>query len=122
AIAGACIGFLWFNAHPADVFMGDTGSLALGGALAAMAILLKAEFILPIVGGVFVLEACSVMLQTGWFKFTRRRTGEGRRLFLMAPIRHHVEKLGWSETRVVVRFWIVGIFCALIAFSTLKIR
>jgi phospho-N-acetylmuramoyl-pentapeptide-transferase len=122
ALVGACVGFLWFNAHPAEVFMGDTGSLAIGGAVAVIAILLKAEFLLPIVGGVFVVEALSVMLQTGWFKYTRRRTGTGQRLFLMAPIHHHFEKLGWAETKVVVRFWILGIFCALVAFSTLKIR
>jgi phospho-N-acetylmuramoyl-pentapeptide-transferase len=122
ALVGACVGFLWFNAPPAEVFMGDTGSLAIGGALAVLAILLKTEFLLPIVGGVFVVEALSVMLQTGWFKYTRSRTGEGRRLFLMAPIHHHFEKLGWAETKVVVRFWILGIFCALVAFSTLKIR
>jgi phospho-N-acetylmuramoyl-pentapeptide-transferase len=122
ALVGACVGFLWFNAPPAEVFMGDTGSLAIGGALAVLAILLKTEFLLPIVGGVFVVEALSVMLQTGWFKYTRRRTGTGKRLFLMAPIHHHFEKLGWAETKVVVRFWILGIFCALVAFSTLKIR
>jgi phospho-N-acetylmuramoyl-pentapeptide-transferase len=122
ALVGACVGFLWFNAPPAEVFMGDTGSLAIGGAVGVIAILLKAEFLLPIVGGVFVVEAMSVMLQTGWFKYTRRRTGEGRLLFLMAPIHHHFEKLGWAETKVVVRFWILGIFCALVAFSTLKIR
>jgi phospho-N-acetylmuramoyl-pentapeptide-transferase len=122
ALAGGAVGFLWFNAHPAEVFMGDTGSLALGGALAVLAILLKAEFLLAIVGGVFVAEALSVMLQMGWFKYTRRRTGEGKRLFLMAPVHHHFEKAGWSETKVVVRFWILGILCALVAFSTLKIR
>jgi phospho-N-acetylmuramoyl-pentapeptide-transferase len=122
ALVGACVGFLWFNAPPAEVFMGDTGSLAIGGAVAVLAILLKAEFLLPIVGGVFVVEALSVMLQTGWFKYTRRRSGVGRRLFLMAPIHHHFEKVGWAETKVVVRFWILGIFCALVAFSTLKIR
>ncbi len=122
ALAGGAIGFLWFNAHPAEVFMGDTGSLALGGALAVMAILLKAEFFLLIVGGVFVLEALSVMAQVGWFKYTRRTTGEGRRLLLMAPIHHHFEKAGWAETKVVVRFWILGILFALLAFSTLKIR
>ncbi len=122
ALSGGAIGFLWFNAHPAEVFMGDTGSLALGGALAVMAILLKAEFFLLIVGGVFVAEAISVMLQVGWFKYTRHRTGEGRRLLLMAPIHHHFEKAGWAESKVVVRFWILGILCALLAFSTLKIR
>jgi len=122
AMAGAAVGFLWFNAHPATVFMGDTGSLSLGGALAVMAILLKAEFLLVIVGGVFVMEAVSVILQTSWFKYTRRRYGDGRRLFLMAPIHHHFEKLGWAESKVVVRFWILGILFAMIGFSTLKIR
>ncbi len=122
ALAGGAVGFLWYNAPPAEVFMGDTGSLALGGALAVMAILLKAEFLLLIVGGVFVLEALSVMLQVGWFKYTSRRFGTGRRIFLMAPIHHHFEKLGWAETKGVVRFWILGILFAMLAFSTLKIR
>ncbi|TVP77868.1 MAG: phospho-N-acetylmuramoyl-pentapeptide-transferase [Gemmatimonadales bacterium] len=122
ALAGGCIGFLWYNAHPAQVFMGDTGSLALGGALAVMAILLKAEFLLLIVGAVFVAEAFSVMLQVGWFKYTRRVRGEGQRLLRMAPLHHHFEKKGWRETTVVVRFWILGILAALLAFSTLKIR
>ncbi len=122
ALAGACIGFLWFNAHPAQVFMGDTGSLAIGGALAVMAILLKSEFLLLIVGGVFVLEGLSVMLQVGWFRYTRKRHGEGRRLFRMAPLHHHFEQLGWPETKVVVRFWILGILFAMVAVSTLKIR
>ncbi len=131
ALAGGIVGFLWYNAHPAEVFMGDTGSLALGGALAVMAILLKAEFFLLIVGGVFVAEAVSVMLQVGWFKFTRRTRGEGLRLFRMAPLHHHFEHV-WAERKrvrgsdieqtVVVRFWILGILCALVAFSTLKIR
>ncbi len=122
ALAGAALGFLWFNAHPAEVFMGDTGSLALGGALGVMAILLKAEFLLVIVGGVFVLETLSVIMQRGWFKYTKRRFGEGRRVFRMAPIHHHFEKLGWSEPKVVIRFWIVGVLFAMVAFSTLKIR
>jgi phospho-N-acetylmuramoyl-pentapeptide-transferase len=122
ALAGGAVGFLWYNAHPAEVFMGDTGSLALGGALAVMAILLKAEFLLVIVGGVFVAEALSVMAQVGWFKYTKRTRGEGVRLLRMAPLHHHFEKVGWSETKVVVRFWILGILCALLAFSTLKIR
>jgi phospho-N-acetylmuramoyl-pentapeptide-transferase len=122
ALTGAAIGFLWFNAHPADVFMGDTGSLALGGALGVVAILLKTEFLLVIVGGVFVMEALSVMIQTSWFRYTKRRSGEGRRVFLMAPIHHHFEKLGWAESKVVVRFWILGILCAMIGFSTLKLR
>ncbi len=122
ALAGAAIGFLWFNTHPAQVFMGDTGSLALGGAIGVMAILLKAEFLLVIVGGVFVLETVSVIMQTGYFKYTKRRFGEGRRIFRMAPIHHHFEKLGWPETKVVVRFWILGLMCAMVAISTLKIR
>ncbi|MDA0328405.1 MAG: phospho-N-acetylmuramoyl-pentapeptide-transferase [Gemmatimonadetes bacterium] len=122
ALAGAALGFLWFNSHPAEVFMGDTGSLALGGALGVMAILLKAEFLLVIVGGVFVLETLSVIVQRGWFKYTKHRFGEGRRVFRMAPIHHHFEKLGWSESKVVVRFWIVGVLFAMIAVSTLKIR
>jgi phospho-N-acetylmuramoyl-pentapeptide-transferase len=131
ALAGGAIGFLWFNAHPAEVFMGDTGSLALGGALAVMAILLKAEFLLLIVGGVFVAEALSVMLQVGWFKHTKRTRGEGRRLLRMAPLHHHFEHawgekkgvgLGRIEQTVVIRFWILGLLCAMVAFSTLKIR
>ncbi len=122
ALAGAAVGFLWFNAHPAQVFMGDTGSLAMGGAIGVMAILLKGEFLLVIVGGVFVLETLSVILQTGFFKYTRARYGEGRRIFRMAPIHHHFEKLGWPETKVVVRFWILGLMCAMVAISTLKIR
>jgi phospho-N-acetylmuramoyl-pentapeptide-transferase len=122
ALAGAAIGFLWFNAHPAEVFMGDTGSLALGGALGVMAILLKAEFLLVIVGGVFVMETLSVILQRGWFKYTKLRFGEGRRVFKMAPVHHHFEKVGWSEPKVVIRFWILGVLFAMVAFSTLKIR
>jgi phospho-N-acetylmuramoyl-pentapeptide-transferase len=122
ALAGGCIGFLWFNAHPAQVFMGDTGSLAIGGALAVMAILLKSEFVLLIVGGVFVLEGLSVMIQVGWFKYTAARYGEGRRVFRMAPLHHHFEKLGWDETQVVIRFWILGILFSMVAVSTLKIR
>jgi phospho-N-acetylmuramoyl-pentapeptide-transferase len=122
ALSGACIGFLWFNAHPAQVFMGDTGSLAIGGALAAMAILLKSEFLLLIVGGVFVLEGLSVMVQVGWFRYTAARFGEGRRVFRMAPLHHHFEKLGWPESKIVIRFWILGILFAMVAASTLKIR
>jgi len=122
ALAGACLGFLWFNAHPAEVFMGDTGSLALGGALGAVAILLKAEFLLVIIGGVFVLEAASVMMQVGWFKYTARTRGRGQRLLLMSPLHHHFEKAGWAESKIIVRFWILGIVFSLVAFSTLKIR
>jgi len=122
ALAGAALGFLWFNSHPAEVFMGDTGSLALGGALGAVAVLIKGEFLLLIVGGVFVAEALSVIVQTSWFKYTRRRFGEGRRVFRMAPLHHHFEQLGWAESKVVVRFWIVGVLCSLIALGTLKLR
>ncbi len=122
ALAGGAVGFLWFNSYPAEVFMGDTGSLAIGGALAVLAILLKAEFLLLIVGAVFVAEALSVMLQVGWFKYTRRRTGEGQRFLLMAPLHHHFEKVGWEESKVVVRFWILGVLFAFLAFSTLKVR
>ncbi len=122
ALAGGALGFLWFNSHPADVFMGDTGSLALGGALGTVAVLIKGEFLLLIIGAVFVAEALSVILQTSWFKYTRKRYGEGRRVFRMAPLHHHFEQLGWSESKVVVRFWIVGVMAALIALSTLKIR
>jgi phospho-N-acetylmuramoyl-pentapeptide-transferase len=122
ALSGATLGFLWFNAHPADVFMGDTGSLALGGALGAVAILLKSELHMIIIGGVFVVEALSVMGQVAWFKYTARRYGRGRRLLLMAPLHHHFEKAGWAESKVIMRFWILGILCSLAAFSTLKIR
>jgi phospho-N-acetylmuramoyl-pentapeptide-transferase len=122
ALAGGCMGFLWFNAHPAEVFMGDTGSLAIGGALGAVAVMLKAEFLLAIVGGVFVLEALSVASQTLYFKWTKRRTGTGRRIFRMAPLHHHFEQIGWHESKVIIRFWILGIMFALVAFATLKVR
>ncbi len=119
---GAGLGFLWFNCHPAQVFMGDTGSLALGGALGIVAVLIHQPLVLIIAGGVFVLEALSVILQTGWFRYTRLRYGTGRRLFLMAPIHHHFEKKGWYESQVVMRFYILGVLCAVVALSTLKIR
>ncbi len=122
AVAGAALGFMWFNAHPAEVFMGDTGSLALGGAIGAVAILLKMEFLLIVVGGVFVLEALSVIMQVGYFRYSQSRTGTGRRLFRMAPLHHHFEQRGWAESKVIIRFWILGILCALAAFSTLKVR
>ena len=126
AIFGALIGFLWYNAHPAQVFMGDTGSLALGGALGAVAILLKSEFLLLIVGAVFVAETLSVIVQRTVFKYRRRRFGleyaQKHRVFLRAPLHHHFEVKGWPETQVVVRFWIVGILCAFLALGTLKIR
>lgn len=122
AVAGAALGFMWFNAHPAEIFMGDTGSLALGGAIGTVAILLKMEFLLVVVGGVFVLEAVSVIMQVGYFKYTAARTGRGQRFFQMAPLHHHFEQKGWAESKVIIRFWILGILCALAAFSTLKIR
>jgi phospho-N-acetylmuramoyl-pentapeptide-transferase len=122
AMIGAGLGFLWYNCHPAKVFMGDTGSLALGGALGIIAVLIHQPFLLVIAGGVFVAEAGSVMLQTSYFKYTRRRHGEGRRLFLMAPLHHHFEKKGWYESQVVTRFYILCVLCAVVALSTLKIR
>ncbi len=126
AMLGAALGFLWFNAHPAQVFMGDTGSLALGGAFGTVAILLKSEFLLLLIGGVFVAEALSVIVQTGAFRWRKRRYGrdyaETHRVFRMAPLHHHFEKAGWAEPQVVMRFYIVGILCALFALSTLKIR
>ena len=122
ALIGAGLGFLWFNCHPAQVFMGDTGSLALGGALGLIALLIHQPFVLVIAGGVFVAEAASVMMQTGWFKLTRLRTGTGKRVFLKAPLHHHFEVKGWYESQVVTRFYILSIVCALIALSTLKLR
>jgi len=122
AMMGAGLGFLWFNCHPAQVFMGDTGSLALGGVLGVIAVLIHQPFVLVIAGGVFVLEAGSVMIQTVWFKHTRRKFGEGRRVFLMAPLHHHFEKKGWYESQVVARFYILGILFAVLALSTLKLR
>jgi phospho-N-acetylmuramoyl-pentapeptide-transferase len=122
ALVGAGLGFLWFNCHPAQVFMGDTGSLALGGALGIIAVLIHQPFLLFIAGGVFVAEAVSVMLQRSWFKWTRYRTGTGRRIFLMAPIHHHFEKKGWAETQVVARCYILGVLFAVIALGSLKVR
>ena len=126
ALMGGCLGFLWFNAHPAQVFMGDTGSLAIGGAFGTVAILLKAEFLLLIIGGVFAAETVSVMLQTSvyrWYKRTRgKEYADSHRVFRMAPLHHHFEKLGWAETTVVTRFYILGLFCALLALATLKVR
>jgi phospho-N-acetylmuramoyl-pentapeptide-transferase len=122
AMAGAGLAFLWFNAHPAQVFMGDVGALALGGALGTVAVIVREEIVLAIMGGIFVVEALSVMLQVGWFKYTRRRYGEGRRLLKMAPLHHHFEKSGWAETQVVVRFWIITMLLCLIGLSSLKLR
>jgi phospho-N-acetylmuramoyl-pentapeptide-transferase len=117
ALVGATIGFLWFNAYPAEVFMGDVGSLSLGGALGAMAIITKQEILLAIVGGIFVLETFSVIFQVGYFKLT-----QGKRIFRMAPLHHHFELKGWAEPKVIVRFWIISILLALMAISTLKLR
>ncbi|HHB75859.1 MAG TPA: phospho-N-acetylmuramoyl-pentapeptide-transferase, partial [Desulfobulbus sp.] len=117
SLVGACLGFLWFNAYPAEIFMGDVGSLALGGILGAVSIITKQEILLSIVGGIFVMEAISVILQVGFFKMSG-----GRRIFLMAPIHHHFEKKGWQEPKVVVRFWIISIILGLLALATLKLR
>jgi phospho-N-acetylmuramoyl-pentapeptide-transferase len=126
SLVGACIGFLWYNTYPAQVFMGDTGSLALGGALGAIAVLLKSEFLLAFVGGVFAVETFSVILQRTAFKYRKRKYGveyaKQHRIFLRAPVHHHFELKGWSESQVVVRFWILGIFCAFVALATLKLR
>ena len=122
ALAGAGLAFLWFNAYPAEVFMGDTGSLALGGLLGVMAFMIHQPITLILVGGVFVLETVSVIIQVGWFKFTKRRFGAGRRVFLMAPLHHHFQKKGWPETKVVLRFWVLSLGFALAGLATLKLR
>jgi phospho-N-acetylmuramoyl-pentapeptide-transferase len=122
ALAGAGLGFLWFNAYPAEVFMGDVGALSIGAALGTVAVIARQEIVLFIMGGVFVAETISVMVQVGWFKYTKKKYGEGRRVLLMAPLHHHYEKSGWKETQVVVRFWIITILLVLFGLSTLKIR
>ncbi len=122
AMAGAGLAFLWFNTHPAQVFMGDVGALALGGALGTIAVIVRQEIVLAIMGGIFVVEALSVMVQVLYFKYTRRKFGEGRRFFKMAPLHHHFEKTGWKETQVVVRFWIITMLLCLVGLSTLKLR
>lgn len=122
AVAGAGLAFLWFNAHPAQVFMGDVGALALGGALGTIAVIVRQEIVLAIMGGIFVVEALSVMAQVVYFKYTKRRYGEGRRILLMAPLHHHFEKTGWKETQVVIRFWIITMLLCLVGLSTLKLR
>ena len=122
AMAGAGLAFLWFNTHPAQVFMGDVGALALGGALGTVAVIVRQEIVLAIMGGIFVVEALSVILQVTWFKYTRKRYGEGRRVLKMAPLHHHFEKTGWKETQVVVRFWIITMLLCLVGLSTLKLR
>ncbi len=122
AMAGAGLAFLWFNAHPAQVFMGDVGALALGGALGTIAVITRQEIVLGIMGGVFVLEALSVMVQVAWFKYTKKKTGTGRRVLLMAPLHHHFEKKGWPETQVVVRAWIITMLLCLVGLASLKLR
>jgi phospho-N-acetylmuramoyl-pentapeptide-transferase len=122
AMIGAGLGFMWFNCHPARVFMGDTGSLAIGGALGIIAVLIHQPLVLVIAGGVFVAEALSVIIQTTYFKYTKRKYGAGRRVFLMSPLHHHFEKKGWHESQVVTRFYILCALCAVVALSTLKIR
>jgi phospho-N-acetylmuramoyl-pentapeptide-transferase len=122
AMAGAGLAFLWFNTHPAQVFMGDVGALALGAALGTIAVIVRQEIVLAIMGGIFVVEALSVMAQVSYFKYTKRKYGEGRRILKMAPLHHHFEKSGWKETQVVVRFWIITMLLCLIGLSTLKLR
>jgi phospho-N-acetylmuramoyl-pentapeptide-transferase len=122
ALLGACIGFLWYNAFPAQVFMGDTGSLALGGIIATLAILVRKELLIPVLCGIFLVENISVMMQVSWFKYTRRKYGEGRRIFLMSPLHHHFQKKGIHESKIVTRFWIAGIMLAVLSIVTLKLR
>lgn len=122
AMIGACVGFLWYNSYPAQVFMGDTGSLTLGGIIAALAIIVRKELLIPIFCGVFLVEVLSVSLQVTWFKYTKKKYGEGRRIFLMSPLHHHYQKLGYHEAKIVTRFWIVTILCMVFAIVTLKIR
>lgn len=122
AFVGACVGFLWYNAYPAQVFMGDTGSLALGGIIASLAIIVRKELLIPIICGIFLVENVSVMLQVAYFKHTKRKYGEGRRIFLMSPLHHHYQKLGYHESKIVTRFWIIGIILAITSIVTLKLR
>jgi phospho-N-acetylmuramoyl-pentapeptide-transferase len=122
AFVGACIGFLWYNAYPAQVFMGDTGSLALGGIIATLALCVKKELLIPVMCGIFLVENLSVMMQVSYFKYTKKKFGEGRRIFLMSPLHHHFQKKGWHESKIVSRFWIVGILLAILTIVTLKIR
>jgi phospho-N-acetylmuramoyl-pentapeptide-transferase len=122
AVVGAGLGFLWYNAYPAQVFMGDTGSLALGGALGAVMVMIKKELLLPVLGGIFVAETVSVLVQKVYFKYTKRKYGQGRRVFRMAPIHHHFELLGWSEPKIVLRFYIIAIILAIVSMATYKLR
>lgn len=122
AFAGACIGFLWYNSFPAQVFMGDTGSLALGGIIAVLALMIRKELVLPILCGIFLVENLSVMMQVSYFKYTKKKSGEGRRIFKMSPLHHHYQKLGYAEPKIVARFWIVGIMLAIFTIITFKLR
>jgi phospho-N-acetylmuramoyl-pentapeptide-transferase len=122
AISGAALGFLWFNSYPAQVFMGDTGSLALGGIIGAMCVLIKKELLLPTLGGVFLMETASVIIQRTYFKYTKKRSGEGKRIFKMAPIHHHFELLGWSEPKIVIRFYIIAVILMILSLATFKVR
>jgi phospho-N-acetylmuramoyl-pentapeptide-transferase len=122
ALVGASLGFLWFNAYPAQVFLGDTGSLALGGAIGALCVLIKKELLLPTLGGIFLLESISVILQRYYFKYTKRKYGEGRRVFKMAPLHHHFEMLGWPEPKIVARFYILAILFMILSLATFKVR
>lgn len=121
-LIGSCIGFLWYNSYPASVFMGDTGSLALGAIIAVMAIILRKELLIPIMCGIILMETLSVTMQVSWFKYTKKKYGEGRRIFLMSPLHHHYQKKGWHETKIVVRFWIIAIILAVLTIITLKVR
>eukprot|EP01093_Parvamoeba_rugata_P007879 TRINITY_DN2284_c0_g3_i1.p1 TRINITY_DN2284_c0_g3~~TRINITY_DN2284_c0_g3_i1.p1 ORF type:complete len:239 (-),score=22.61 TRINITY_DN2284_c0_g3_i1:218-889(-) len=122
AFVGALIGFLWYNAFPAQVFMGDTGSLTIGGVIAVIAIIVRKELLIPVLCGIFFAESLSVMMQVGYFKYTKKKFGEGRRIFLMSPLHHHYQKMGYHESKIVTRFWIVGILLAIVTIVTLKIR
>ena len=122
AFIGACVGFLWYNAYPAQVFMGDTGSLALGGIIASMAFIVRKELLIPIFCLVFFVETISVIIQVSYFKYTRKKYGEGRRVFLMSPLHHHYQKKGYHENKIAMRFWIITIFCVVASIVTLKIR
>ena len=122
ALVGACLGFLWYNAYPAQVFMGDTGSLTLGGIIAVLALAVRKELMIPLLCGIFLIENISVILQVSYFKYTRIKYGEGKRIFLMSPLHHHYQKLGIHESKIVTRFWIVGILLAILSLATLKLR
>ncbi|HVG11896.1 MAG TPA: hypothetical protein VM843_02780, partial [Flavisolibacter sp.] len=122
ALIGACIGFLWYNSYPAQVFMGDTGSLMLGGVIASIAIIVHKELLIPIFCGVFLVELVSVMLQVSYFKYTKRKFGEGKRIFLMSPLHHHYQKKGYHESKIAIRFWIITLLCVVLSIVTLKLR